>query len=284
MKKLEKRKCFITGAASGIGRATAIAMGRLDAQLFLTDINAAGLEETVAIIRKEGGTVNTHKAFDITHYSEVRQFADEIHRAFGAMEIIMNIAGTSVWGLVENLAHQHWEKMIQIDLLGPIHVIECFLIETIREKKGGHLVNVASAAGLLGLPWHAPYSAAKYGLVGISDVLRFDLMQHNIGITLVCPGAVDTPLKHTVEIVGIDRSTPEAREMEKKFTERSVMPERVAELIIRGIRKNTYLVITSTDITILYWLKRHCDPLYGFIIKKLQKIIKNVSLASQPGC
>ena len=280
MKKLEKKKCFITGAASGIGRATAIAMGQYGAQLFLTDVNAAGLEETVEIIRKEGGTVSRYKAFDISHHSEVRQFADEIHREFGAMEIIMNIAGTSVWGLVENLAHHHWEKMINIDLWGPIQVIECFLTETIKEKKEGHLVNVASAAGLLGLPWHAPYSAAKYGLVGISDVLRFDLMQHNIGITLVCPGAVDTPLKHTVEIVGIDRNTPEAKEMEKQFTDRSVTPERVAELIIRGIKKKRYLVITSMDIKLLYWLKRNCDPLYGFIIKKLQKILRNISRAS----
>jgi len=68
--------------------------------------------------------------------------------------------------------------------------------------------------------------------------------------------------------------------MEKKFTERSVTPERVAELIIRGIKKNRYLVITSLDIKLLYWLKRNCDPLYGFIIKKLQKIIRSVSLAS----
>ena len=209
IKNMKNKNCFITGAASGIGRSTALAMGRLGVNLFLTDLNAENLDETCEMIKEDGGTVSKHRALDISNYDEVKQFAEDIHTEFGSMNIIMNIAGISIWGRVEILEHKHWEKVINVDLWGPIHIIECFLKKTIQDGKEGHLVNVASVAGLFGLPWHSPYSAAKAGLVGISEVLRFDLKPQNIGVTLVCPGAVETPLKHTVEIIGIDNENPE---------------------------------------------------------------------------
>ena len=78
--------------------------------------------------------------------------------------------------------------MIDVNLIGPISVLECFVPPMIEAGRGGHLVNVSSAAGLFGLPWHAPYSASKFGLRGVSEVLRFDLRRHGIGVSLVCPG------------------------------------------------------------------------------------------------
>src|SRR3954451_13988754 len=88
--------------------------------------------------------------------------------------------------------------------MSAMHVIECFVPEMMRAGRGGQIVNVSYAAGLVALPWHAPYSAAKYGLRGVSEVLRFDLRRHRIGVTLVCPGGVDTGLVDTVDIAGID--------------------------------------------------------------------------------
>ena len=96
---------------------------------------------------------------------------------------------------------------------------QLFAPAVIAAGRGGHLVNVSSAAGLLGLPWHAPYSATKFGLRGISEVLRFDLRRHDIGVSLVCPGAVDTGLVDTVEIAGVDRSHPTSSATPPGFAE-----------------------------------------------------------------
>jgi short-subunit dehydrogenase len=269
-------KCFITGAASGIGKATAIAMGKLGARLYLTDINEKQLEEVVSHIRKSGGSVDSWKALDISNYKEVRQFTDAIQGESGPMDLVMNIAGTSIWGAVEMLKLEHWKKMIDINLMGPIHVIECLLPGMVRAGRGGHVVNVSSAAGLIALPWHAAYSASKFGLRGISEVMRYDLRRHGIGVSVVCPGAVKTPLVGTALILGIDRTHPEARKFIKQFEGMAVTPERVAEKIIRGVRKNRFLVTTSSDIKIIYFIKRKLFFLYHIIMIAMNKMMVRV--------
>ncbi len=265
-------KVFITGAASGIGRSTAIAMAGLGTRLFLTDINEKGLEETSRMISKEGGEVCKYKAFDISKYEEVKAFADKIHKDFGPMDIVMNIAGIALYGLVEDMSHEHWKKVININLWGPIHGVECFLPEMIRARKG-HVVTVSSASGLTGAPWHAAYCAAKWGLVGMSEVLRYDLMQHNIGVTVVCPGAVETPLKDTVEILGVDPNREDVIELKRRFSKHAVTPEKVAELMINAIKKNKFLVITSLDIKFVYFCKRHIFPLYHYIMIRISRLL-----------
>src|SRR5204863_885735 len=135
----------------------------------------------------------------------------------GSVDIVMNVAGISAWGTVDRLEHRHWRSMVDVNLMGPIHVIESFVPAMIAAGRGGHLVNVSSAAGLLGLPWHAAYSASKFGLRGVSEVLRFDLRRHRIGVTLVCPGAVNTPLVETMRIAGVDRERPQMQRMNARF-------------------------------------------------------------------
>jgi len=108
------KNCLITGAASGIGRSTAIACGRLGARLFLTDINQSALEKTAAEITGSGGTVPFYQAFNIADHEAVRLFADTIHQKYGAMDIVMNIAGISIWGEVDRLTYQHWKKCIAL--------------------------------------------------------------------------------------------------------------------------------------------------------------------------
>ena len=277
IKEFRGKNCLITGAASGIGRSTAIAIAKLGVKLVLTDINAKGLEEVSQIITSQGGTVLKFKAFDVSKFEQVKSFADEVHNVFGSMDIIMNIAGISLWGEIHKLEHEHWQKCINIDLWGPIHIMECFLKEMVKAGKGGHLVNVASSAGLFGLPIHSPYSAAKAGVVGISEVLRFDLERYNIGVTLVCPGAVKTPLVETVEIIGIDRTDPAALEIQEKFLNLAVTPEKVADQIIKAIKKKKYLILTSIDMKALYWLKTKMKFLYRLIMRKLNKMLDKVN-------
>lgn len=268
VRSLDGKKCLITGAGSGIGRATALRASEAGAELFLTDINNLGLEETVAMVGAAGGTVSMAKALDISDYDEVVRFGTEIHTQFSPMDVVMNIAGISAWGTIENLEHRHWKSMVDVNLMGPIHVMETFVPPMIRAGKGGHLVNVSSAAGLLALPWHAAYSASKFGLRGVSEVLRFDLKRHGIGVSLVVPGGVKTPLVGTVEIAGIDRNDPRVEKLTHRFEERAVSPEKVASCILRGIEKNTYLVYTSNDIRFGYWWARKFAPPYEFVMQK----------------
>ncbi len=266
---LKDKKCFITGAASGIGRAVAEAAAAEGAELFLTDINAPQLGAVVSQIRRDGGKVSLFKALDIADYDSVRLLAREIHAAFGSMDVVMNIAGISVWGTVESLEHQHWKRCVDINLMGPIHVIECFIPEMIRAEKGGHLVNVSSAAGLFGLPWHAAYSASKFGLRGISEVLRFDLKRHGIGVSLVCPGGVNTGLVQTLDIPGINKDDPEVQALKRYFVKRAVSPAQAARAILKGVKARRYMVFTSPDIWLGYWSQRLFAPPYEFVMNKL---------------
>lgn len=254
---LADKTCLITGAASGIGRAVALAAAQRGAVLYLTDRSEAALGALVETIRASGrGRVALHQAFDITDLAAVRAFADAVHTQTDAVDVVMNIAGIAIWGPVEKLEHRHWQRAIDVNLMGPIHVIECFVPNMVRARRGGHLVNVSSAAGLFGLPWHGPYSASKFGLRGISEVLRFDLARHRIGVSLVCPGAVNTGLVNTVEVVGVDMDTPEARKLKGLFVKHAVPPERAAETILRAVATGRYLVFTSPDIRLGHWFQR----------------------------
>ncbi|MGV0741931.1 SDR family oxidoreductase [Mycolicibacterium sp. XJ870] len=250
------KRCFITGAASGIGRATTLALAAQGAVLYLTDRDEAGLVQTVADARALGAEVHEHRAFDISDYDQVAAFAKDIHAAHAPMDLVMNIAGVSAWGTVDQLTHEQWRSMIDINLMGPIHVIETFLPAMVEARRGGHLVNVSSAAGLVALPWHSAYSASKYGLRGLSEVLRFDLARHRIGVSVVVPGAVKTGLVQSVQIAGVDREDPNVQKWVDRFAGHAISPEKAADKILAGVRRNRFLIYTSADIRALYTFKR----------------------------
>ncbi|RDH79463.1 short chain dehydrogenase [Mycolicibacterium moriokaense] len=274
------KRCFLTGAASGIGRATALKLAAQGADLYLTDRDDEGLATTVADVLALGGTVSEHRALDVSDFDEVTRFAADIHAGHPAMDVVMNIAGVSAWGTVDRLTHEQWKSMIDINLMGPIHVIEAFLPPMVEARRGGHLVNVSSAAGLVALPWHAAYSASKYGLRGLSEVLRFDLARHRIGVSVVVPGAVKTPLVHTVHIAGVDREHPDVQKWTNRFTGHAVTPEHVADRILRGVARNRFLIYTSPDIRALYMFKRVAWWPYSVAMRQANVVF---SRALRPG-
>lgn len=281
------KRCLLTGAASGIGRSTALKLAAEGAELFLTDRNADGLAETVADARALGARVTAHRALDVSNYDEVAAFAAEVHAAIGgvtpAVDVVMNIAGVSAWGTVSHLTHRHWESMISINLMGPIHVIETFVPPMVLAGRGGHVVNVSSAAGLVALPWHAAYSASKYGLRGLSEVLRFDLARHRIGVSVVVPGAVKTPLVQTVEIAGVDREHPQVQKWVDRFGGHAVSPDVVADKILRGVARNRYLIYTSNDIRALYAFKRLAWWPYSVAMRRVNVIFTRALRPSKSG-
>ena len=268
-KSVENKRVLITGAASGIGRATAVASARKGARLYLTDLNEEPLAAVAAEIRAAGGTVDYAQALDISDHAAVAAMADEIHSAHGSVDVVMNVAGIAIWGAVETLSHDQWRRVVEVNLMGPIHVLECFVPAMIGGGRGGHVVNVSSAAGIFGLPWHAPYSATKFGLRGISEVLRFDLHRHDIGVSLVCPGAVDTGLVDTIEIAGVDRGSPTIQRFTARFRKGAVSPETAAARILEGVERNRYWVYTSRDIQVAHFLQRRFDRPYAFLMRRV---------------
>nr|WP_272476670.1 SDR family oxidoreductase [Baekduia alba] len=259
MPSLDGRLCVVTGAASGIGRATAQAIAAAGGRLVLTDLRADALAAAAAGL---GDAVVLQRALDIADVDAVGALAETTHAAHGSVDVVANVAGIATWGAVDRLSHAQWRRTVDVDLMGPIHVIEAFVPAMMRAGRGGQLVNVSSAAGLVALPWHAPYSAAKFGLRGVSEVLRFDLRRHRIGVTLVCPGGVDTGLVDTVDIAGIDMEALRAGGFAERFRRHAKSSEHVAARIVDGIVRNRKLVHTSADIRLLYGLERFAPPVY----------------------
>jgi NADP-dependent 3-hydroxy acid dehydrogenase YdfG len=272
---LKGKKTFISGAASGIGRSTAIAMAKAGCRLFLTDINQDGLDKTVQEISGAGGEVCLARALDVGDYQAMSEYASEVHAGFGSLDIVVNVAGVALFSQIEDMKHNDWERVIKVNLWGVVHGIECFVPEMIRAGQGGHIVSVSSTAGLIGLPWHTVYAGTKHALVGMSEVLRYDLRKHNIGVTVICPGAVNTGLVQTVQI----RANRDVTDrMRVHFQKIAISPDKVADMIIKAIRKRRFIVITSFDIKLLYFLKKHCFPIYHLVMliisRSMDKILK----------
>ncbi|MFR9749604.1 SDR family oxidoreductase [Nocardia sp. 004] len=269
MTKFGGKTCLITGAASGLGRSIALAAAAEGATLVLTDIAAEGLEQTAAAARAAGAAVPVATTADVSDYDQVVALATAVHAEVGSVDIVMNVAGIATWGTVDQLTHTQWRRTIDIDLMGPIHVIEAFVPPMIAAGRGGHVVNVSSAAGLFGLPWHAPYSAGKFGLRGVSEVLRFDLARHGIEVSLVCPGALATPMVDSVDIAGVDRTAEAVQRGMSLFMRHAVAPEAAARSVIRGVERNRYLIFTSGDIRVGFWAQRYFPPAYTLAMRGL---------------
>jgi NAD(P)-dependent dehydrogenase (short-subunit alcohol dehydrogenase family) len=263
--KLTGKTIVVTGAASGIGKATADLAEQRGAKVIRTDIQ---------------DQPGVHKV-DVTDHDAVQVFAKQILEEHGAVDGIFNVAGISTWGAIDKLDHKDWRALVEVNLMGPISMLEAFVPPMMERRQGGHVVNVSSAAGLIGLPWHAAYSASKFGLRGVSEVLRFDLKRYKIGVTLVCPGAVDTPLVGTVRVAGIDQEHPVWKKQSARFAKHAKTPEQVAKNICDGVEKNKYLVYTSPEIRAAFLLQRLLPPVYEQIMMLLNGRMEAMARATR---
>jgi NAD(P)-dependent dehydrogenase (short-subunit alcohol dehydrogenase family) len=257
------REIFITGAGSGIGRAVAEQTGGEGARLHLVDRNEQALQSAVREFEAQGMSIGLVEALDVSDYEAVRAFAQKLTAEFGAMDVVMNIAGIASWGTIQAMPHATWQRLVDVNLMGPIHIMEELVPPMIEAGRGGQVVNCSSAAGIIAMPWHAAYSATKFGLRGVSEVLRYDLARYRIGVTLVCPGGVDTGLVETVEIAGVDAMSPRFIKARKAFQRRAVTPDEAATAILKGVRRNKYWVYTSSDIHAIHLLQRYFPPGYA---------------------
>ena len=212
------------------------ATGPRRAELYLTDINADGLAQTVADVRALGARVPAHRALDIADYHEVAHLAVDIHTHHGAMDIVCNIAGISAWGTVDHLTHQHWRSMIDVNLMGPVHVIETFLPPMMAR---------AAAAGWSTCPrrrdWSrcrgtrrtAPASSGCAGCRRCSGSISPGTASGLAGGS----GRGEHPLVDTVHIAGVDRDHPQVQRLVRLFTSHAVPAEKVADKILAGIAR-----------------------------------------------
>jgi NAD(P)-dependent dehydrogenase (short-subunit alcohol dehydrogenase family) len=191
MKDLKGKVAVITGGASGIGFATAKAMAERGARIVLGDIEAPALEKALGELRAQGATVEG-AVCDVGELASVQKLANTAFDSMGAVHVLFNNAGVAVGGPIAEMKHSDWEWIIRVDLWGPIHGVEAFLPRMIKQKQGGHLLFTSSFAGLVPNQGLGPYCVAKYGVVAMAEVLRREVHQHDIGVSVLCPMRVAT--------------------------------------------------------------------------------------------
>lgn len=248
LETFKDRVAVVTGGASGIGRALALALSREGVRLVLADVDEAGMSAVADAIKARGGEAVTVRT-DVSSLEQVQSLADRAWGAFGAVHILCNNAGVAVWGGLETATYRDWQWVIGVNLWGVIHGLLAFLPRMIAQGVEGHIVNTASMAGLVASQGLGVYSTTKYAVVGLSETLAKDLRSYNIGVSVLCPIGVTTRIRES------ERNRPDAlrnpgrqpRSEPVQLMGRTLTPEEVAEQVVTAIRRNQLYILTHPE-------------------------------------
>ncbi len=256
MEEFTGRVGVVTGAASGIGRATAERFASEGMKVVLADIEEPALNGVVSELKDAGHDVISVPT-DVSDWQAVQNLADKTIKAFGAVHVVHNNAGVVVSGPIDELSISDWDWVLGVDLWSVIYGVKAFL-PLIKQTGEGHIINTASTAGLQSNAGIGPYNVAKFGVVALTETLRLELDAANspVSASVLCPGAINT------QIVASKRNRPTASaadhkpsEIESSFEknagallqEQGMAPEKVADMIVNAVRTNDFWIITHPE-------------------------------------
>lgn len=255
MKDFKDKEILVTGAGSGIGRATALAFAAAGARLWLVDMDEKGNRETARQVEALGVTARVLQC-DVADEQAVRAMAEQVHGEIEALDVLMNNAGIGVAGRFLDTQLTTWRKVMDVNLMGVVHGCHAFLPAMVARGQGGHVINTASAAAFIAGPDMPVYATSKFAVRGFSEALRADMAGHGIGVTAVCPGIINTPIVGNSIMEG-DFATEGVKEKIVGFyNKRNYTAEQVARGILAGVRRNRGVQPVSPEAWGMYYAKR----------------------------
>jgi NAD(P)-dependent dehydrogenase (short-subunit alcohol dehydrogenase family) len=265
---LTGKTVLVTGAGNGIGRETALAFARRGADLVVCDINEAASARTAEDVRALGRKAAS-QVVDVADAAGMRAFADSVHAEVEAVDVLVNNAGVGLGATFLDTTLEDWDWILGINLHGVVHGCHFFVPKMVARGRGGHVVNVASAAGYLASETLSAYSTTKFAVVGLSEALRDELAPRGIGVTAICPGIINTSITSRARLRG-EAALPGAREQVVEFyRRRNYGPERVAEKILKAVSRNSALAPVSPEAWVMYFLKRLSPRLTAWLNRRI---------------
>ncbi|MGH8454014.1 MAG: SDR family NAD(P)-dependent oxidoreductase [Nevskiales bacterium] len=255
MKDFKDKLVVITGGNSGIGEAIALAFAREGARLILTARDTGRLEAVRKRCEDLGAQVETFAA-DVTDEQQMQALAAHVHARHEAVDVLINNAGVVMAGLLTEVETADWRRLHDINVMGVVHGCRAFLPRMVARGQGGHVVNMASASGFVGMRGMSTYCATKFAVVGLSECLRAEVRRSRIGVSVICPGYVKTPIAGKVKLVGALSSETARKRIANEFDRHSVTPEQVAARTLRAIRHNESLVAIGRYAKMGWFMKR----------------------------
>lgn len=241
--ELEGQLALVTGAGSGIGRASAVALAGQGADVLCVDIDFGKAEETA---RSVGGLAFQ---LDVADGVATERLAEHITAEHGVPDLVMANAGIGVSGGFLATSVDDWRRVLDVNLWGVIHTLRAFLPGMVERREGGHVVVTASAAGYLASPSLPAYGTTKAGVLMLAQCLAGELRPHGIGVSAICPGFVHTNITATTRFAGVGADEERRRQVRADafYRRRGYGPEKVAAAVVAAVRENRLVVPVTPE-------------------------------------
>ncbi|MFG2132645.1 SDR family oxidoreductase [Streptomyces sp. NPDC048751] len=240
---------LVTGAASGIGRATALAFAEAGARVIAVDRDAEGAARTAETSRLRGAPEAWAEVVDVSDEQAMEKLAARVAAEYGVLDVLVNNAGIGLSGSFLDATSDDWRAVLDVNLWGVIHGCRLFGRQMAERGQGGHIVNTASAAAFQPSRALPAYSTSKAAVLMLSECLRAELAGQGIGVTAICPGIINTNITSTARFTGVDPEEERRRQKRaaRLYGLRNYPPEKVADAILRAVVRNEAVVPVTPE-------------------------------------